>query len=50
MELYHYRSINAAVKEIQSCTFRFAAKEELNDPIEGYVRVYWKGDKQAWEG
>lgn len=24
--------------------------EELNDPIEGYVRIFWQGDKAAWEG
>ena len=22
----------------------------MNDPIEGYVKVFWQGDKFAWEG
>lgn len=26
------------------------SKEELNDPLEGFVRVFWQGDKMAWEG
>lgn len=50
MQLYHYRSIDSAIPEIRDHTFRFAAREELNDPMEGYVRVFWKGDKPAWEG
>ena len=50
MHLYHYRSISSALKEIGNGTFHFASREELNDPIEGYVSVYWQGDKAAWEG
>ncbi|MCD8130639.1 MAG: hypothetical protein LUE16_05085 [Lachnospiraceae bacterium] len=50
MILYHYRSIKSALLEIENCTFHFAAPDELNDPIEGYVTVFWKGDKAAWEG
>lgn len=50
MILNHYRSIDSAILEIENCTFHFAAREELNDPIEGYVRVFWQGDKAAWEG
>ena len=50
MLLYHYRSIGSALKEIGEGTFHFASREELNDPIEGYVSVYWQGDKAAWEG
>ncbi|MCC8089511.1 MAG: DUF2971 domain-containing protein [Rikenellaceae bacterium] len=50
MILYHYRSIESALTEIENCTFHFAALDELNDPIEGYVRLFWKGDKAAWEG
>lgn len=33
-----------------SCTFRFASREELNDPMEGYLNIYWQGDRAAWEG
>ena len=50
MRLYHYRSIKSAILEIENGTFHFASREELNDPLEGYVRVYWQGDKAAWEG
>ncbi len=49
MRLYHYRSIESALKELKNGTFHFSAKEELNDPLEGFVRVFWKGDKAAWE-
>ena len=50
MRLYHYRAISSSIPEIKNHTFRFASVEELNDPIEGYFRVFWKGDKPAWEG
>lgn len=50
MELYHYRPIDTALKEILNGTFRYSDRSELNDPIEGYVQVYWQGDKPAWEG
>lgn len=50
MLLYRYRSVDRACDEINSCYFCFSSREKLNDPIESYVRVYWKGDKNAWEG
>ena len=50
MQLYHYRSIDSALKEIDNGTFHFSCREELNDPLEGYLRVYWQGDEAAWEG
>lgn len=50
MELYHYRSVNSAIHEISSGKFKFSGVQELNDPIEGYCRVYWQGDEAAWEG
>ena len=43
MILYRYRSIENAIKEIENETFHFATREELNDPIEGFVRVFWQG-------
>ena len=49
MEFYHYRSIDSALKEIEG-TFYFASREELNDPMESYLQVYWQGDKAAWGG
>ncbi len=50
MELYHYRSVGTALKEITNGTFHYSDKSELNDPIEGYVQLYWQGDRPAWEG
>lgn len=50
MIVYRYRTIENALKEIETGTFHFASREELNDPIEGYVCVHWQGDKSAWEG
>lgn len=47
MEFYHYRSIDSALKELEG-TFYFASREELNDPMESYLQVYWQGDKAAW--
>lgn len=50
MKLYHYRSVDTALKEITNGTFHYSDKSELNDPIEGYVQLYWQGDRPAWEG
>ena len=50
MRLYRYRSIKNALKEIEDGTFYFASHDELNDPIEGYIKVFWQGDRFAWEG
>jgi hypothetical protein len=50
MQLYHYRPIETALLEIGNGTLHYASFEELNDPVEGYVCVYWQGDKAAWEG
>lgn len=50
MELYHYRPMKSALREIEDGTLYFAAREDLNDPIEGYVCVFWQGDRAAWEG
>lgn len=50
MELYRYRTIESAIRDIETGAFHFASPSELNDPMEGYVSVYWKGDRAAWEG
>ena len=50
MKLYRYRTIKNALRELEDGTFYFAATEELNDPIEGYLKIFWRGDKAAWEG
>ena len=50
MELYRYRSIKSAKRDLKNGTFHFSSKDELNDPLEGYIGLYWQGDKPAWEG
>lgn len=50
MEFYRYRNIESALAEIENGTLYFASHEELNDPIEGYVKLYFQGDQPAWEG
>ena len=50
MKLYRYRTIDSALLELETGSFYFAAPTELNDPIEGYLKIFWQGDKPAWEG
>lgn len=50
MRLYRFRKFDRACTEIQNHTFRFSDRKSLNDPIEGYVKLYWQGDIVAWEG
>ena len=39
MKLYHYRSIENAILELKNGTFHFSTREELNDPLEGYLKI-----------
>ena len=50
MRLYRYRTIHSALEELDDGTFYFASRDELNDPIEGYIHIYWQGDRAAFEG
>lgn len=50
MKLYRFRKFDRACLEIENHTFRFSDRKSLNDPIEGYVKLYWQGDAIAWEG
>lgn len=50
MRLYRYKSIDKALRDLENNAIYFASVDELNDPVEGYVRIYWQGDKPAWEG
>lgn len=50
MKIYRYRKIESALAEIENGTFYFASRDELNDPIEGYVKLCFQGDRFAWEG
>ena len=50
MKLYRYRTIDSALLELDNGSFYFAAPAELNDPLEGYLKIFWQGDAPAWEG
>ena len=50
MRLYRYRPIQSAIAELEDGSFYFADRRELNDPIEGYVKIFFQGDKPAWQG
>ena len=50
LKLYRYRTIKSALLELENGSFYFAEPNELNDPIEGYLKIFWQGDKPAWEG
>ena len=50
-EFYRIRSINSLLgeyNELESQSIYFAAPESLNDPMEGFMDIYWKGDFIAW--
>lgn len=52
LRLYRFRSAEALVgdyQELEKGYFYFASKEELNDPMEGFVNLYWQGDIVLWK-
>ena len=52
MELYRFRPTNRLIadRELEDHYFFFAAPSQLNDPLEGFVDLYWQGDAVAWLG
>ena len=50
MKLYRYRTIDSALLELDNGSFYFASPIELNDPVEGYLKIFWQGDAPAWQG
>jgi hypothetical protein len=34
--------------ELEKQEIFFAAPESLNDPVEGYLDIFWSGDKIVW--
>lgn len=50
-ELYRYRSIDAIIKykELEESYFYFSDINNLNDPMEGDIDVYWDGDEVLWK-
>ena len=50
-ELYRFRSIKylfGEYNELENQTIYFASSEELNDPLEGFRKIYWQGDQIVW--
>ncbi|MES2486145.1 MAG: DUF2971 domain-containing protein [Bacteroidota bacterium] len=51
MEIYRFRSIHALLDgfhELENQEIYFAAPNELNDPVEGFKDIVWKGDIIVW--
>ena len=50
-EFFRFRSIDALLDkyhELEKQTIYFASPEELNDPMEGFRDIVWRGDKIVW--
>ena len=50
--IYRYRSMDALLgerKELERHQIYLAKSGELNDPMEGYKDVVWRGDAVLWE-
>src|ERR1700730_4442035 len=49
--LYRFRSIKNLLcrKELERHQIYLARPDELNDPMEGYKNVVWRGDPVLWE-
>lgn len=49
--MYRFRTIKNLLdgnNELENQEIYFAPPEELNDPMEGYQDIFWKGDKIIW--
>lgn len=48
--VYRFRNVNNLLgrKELENSEIYFAAPEQLNDPLEGHINVYWQGDEVIW--
>jgi len=50
MKLYKFRSNYEYIKEeLQEEYLYFAEPSELNDPLEGFIKLHWKGDFVLWK-
>ena len=50
--IYRFRSIDALLgerAELERLEIFFASTKQLNDPVEGYKDMFWKGDVIAWK-
>ena len=52
MKLYRFRSMEYLLgdeyQELEKQTIYFASPDELNDPMEGFRDIVWRGDKIVW--
>ena len=51
MDVYRFRSIDRLLGEYQELekeTIYFASPDQLNDPMEGYRDIVWRGDEIVW--
>ena len=51
VEFFRFRSTDALLdkyQELENRTIYFASPEELNDPMEGFRDIVWRGDKIVW--
>ena len=50
-ELYRFRATAKLLEDFQELekqTIYFANSQELNDPMEGFRDIFWKGDRIVW--
>jgi hypothetical protein len=50
--IYRYRSVDALLgerAELEKQEIYFAPPKQLNDPLEGYKDLFWKGDVVVWK-
>ena len=49
-EVYRYRTIKQVLnrKELLDNYLYFSELENLNDPMEGFLNVFWEGDNILW--
>jgi hypothetical protein len=45
---YRYRPIKAALNELENQEIYFSTTDELNDPMEGFKDLFWRGDEIIW--
>ena len=49
---YRFRSLDALLdewQELEKQEIYFAPPEQLNDPMEGFKELFWRGDQIVWE-
>ncbi|WP_321867028.1 DUF2971 domain-containing protein [Paraburkholderia tropica] len=51
MFLYRFRAVDNLIgdrRELQNQYVFFASPDQLNDPLEGHINLYWQGDAIVW--